>query len=154
MAIGDVYVSPATGLIISGQRNFYSDSVSPSRIIDLNGNILAPGLIDAQINGAYSIDFSELDTSDPRCEERYLKNLDIVACKIVETGCTSFVPTIITQKEELYAKVSVANGRADPSCSAYSHRAHLGEARTRWATMQKGRSCILQSVVPTHRPCS
>ena len=39
-------------------------------------------------------------------EQRYLRGLDKVAKRILETGCTSFVPTIITQKEELYAKVS------------------------------------------------
>ena len=53
------------------------------------------------------MDFSELNLEDPDDgEDRYLKGLDKVAGKIVETGCTSFVPTIITQKEELYQKVS------------------------------------------------
>jgi len=103
---GDLYVSSSTGLIVSGQKSFFSHESSPAKTIDLAGNILAPGLIDAQINGAYSIDFSELDTSDPGCETTYLNNLATVARKIVETGCTSFVPTIITQKEELYAKVN------------------------------------------------
>jgi len=107
MAKGDLYVSSSTGLIISGQQSFFSDIASPGQVIDLKGNILAPGLIDAQINGAYSIDFSELDTLDPQCEQRYLDNVVTVARKIVETGCTSFVPTIITQKEELYSRVSL-----------------------------------------------
>jgi N-acetylglucosamine-6-phosphate deacetylase len=60
-----------------------------------------------QINGAYGIDFSELNVDEPDGgESSYLAGLDHVAKRIVETGCTSFVPTIITQKEELYAKVT------------------------------------------------
>jgi len=38
-------------------------------------------------------------------EARYIARLEKVARRIVETGCTSLVPTIITQKEELYSKV-------------------------------------------------
>jgi len=55
------------------------------------------------------VDFSELDLSDPECEEKYIAGLERVARRIVETGCTSFVPTIITQKEELYAKVGLSS---------------------------------------------
>lgn len=102
---GDLYVNQATGVIVAGQENFYSTGLSPSRVIDLDGGILSPGLIDVQINGAYGVDFSDLDMS-PGGDEKYLAGLDRVAERIVETGTTSLVPTIITQKEELYAKVS------------------------------------------------
>lgn len=92
---------------MSGQQSFYDSSSSPSRIIDLGGNILSPGLIDVQINGAYGVDFSELNVEDPDGGEgAFVEGLEVVARRIVETGCTSFVPTIITQKEELYSKVS------------------------------------------------
>jgi N-acetylglucosamine-6-phosphate deacetylase len=75
------------------------------RTIDLDGGILSPGLIDVQINGAYGVDFSELEPT-PEGEAAYLAGLDKVSARIVETGTTAYVPTIITQKEELYAKVS------------------------------------------------
>ena len=102
----DLYVSPSTHLIVSPQKHFYTSHLSPYRNIDLGGNLLSPGLIDVQINGAYGVDFSELNTEDvDGGEKRYLDGLDKVAKRIVETGCTSFVPTIITQKEELYSKV-------------------------------------------------
>jgi N-acetylglucosamine-6-phosphate deacetylase len=39
-------------------------------------------------------------------EGDYVAGLQKVAKRIVVTGCTSFVPTVITQKEELYSKVS------------------------------------------------
>lgn len=104
----DLYVSSTSGLILSGQQNFYDSSSSPTRIVDLGGNILCPGLIDVQINGAYGVDFSELSVDDPDGgESAFVEGLQVVARRIVETGCTSFVPTIITQKEELYAKVSL-----------------------------------------------
>lgn len=100
----DLFVSPTLGKIVSGQETFFSARLQPARTIDLDGGLLAPGLIDVQINGAYGVDFSELDIA-PGGEDVYLAGLDKVAERIVETGTTSFVPTIITQKEELYAKV-------------------------------------------------
>ncbi|KAK4689142.1 N-acetylglucosamine-6-phosphate deacetylase, partial [Tremellales sp. Uapishka_1] len=104
--IGDLYISKATGKIISGQSEFFSTLQSPSRVVDLKGKLLSPGLIDVQINGAYGVDFSELDiTSLDGGEGAYIRGLEKVARKIVETGCTSFVPTIITQRFELYAKL-------------------------------------------------
>ncbi len=67
-------------------------------VIDLGGNILSPGLIDIQINGAYNFDFSVYEGDD----EAYLAGLDMVARRIVETGVTSLLPTIITQSANLY----------------------------------------------------
>lgn len=107
---GDLYVSQSTGAIIAGQDNFFSTGLRPSRTIDLDGGILSPGLIDVQINGAYGVDFSDLELS-PDGDEKYLAGLDKVAAHIVETGTTALVPTIITQKEELYAKVSCGVAR-------------------------------------------
>lgn len=103
---GDLYVSTASGLILSGQQNFYDSALAPSKTVDLGGKILSPGFIDVQINGAYGVDFSELETGDnDGGDERYEQGLKLVMKRIVETGCTSFVPTIITQKEELYSKL-------------------------------------------------
>jgi len=121
----DLYVSPSLGTIVSGQVSYFTNQIGPIRTIDLDGGILSPGLIDVQINGAYGVDFSELDPA-PGGEDTYLAGLDKVSKRIVETGTTSYVPTIITQKEELYAKVSppsrdlanVAQENADFYCSA------------------------------------
>lgn len=103
----DLYISPTTHRIVSPQSHFYTSHLLPSRTIDLGGNLLSPGLIDVQINGAYGVDFSELDLEDEDGgESRYGQGLETVARRIVETGCTSFVPTIITQEEDLYSKVT------------------------------------------------
>ncbi|KAI0919327.1 hypothetical protein AcV5_002278 [Taiwanofungus camphoratus] len=57
--------------------------------------------MDIQINGAYGFDFSVYDGDD----EAYRQGMKTVAEKIVETGVTSLVPTIITQERSLYPKI-------------------------------------------------
>ena len=44
--------------------------------------------------------------NDPDAERKYTEGLDEVARRLVEMGTTSFVPTVITQEERLYRKVS------------------------------------------------
>lgn len=73
----------------------------------MQGNLLSPGLIDIQINGAWRVDFSELDVqAGEEGEKKYIKGLERVARRLAQYGTTSFVPTIITQHQELYSKVS------------------------------------------------
>jgi N-acetylglucosamine-6-phosphate deacetylase len=55
----------------------------------MEGNIVSPGFIDAQINGAYGFDFSVYE-GDP---DAYRRGLNTIAEKIVETGVTSYVPS-------------------------------------------------------------
>lgn len=115
---GDLYVNQRTGKIVSGQSFFFSDRSQPARVIDLHGQILSPGLIDVQINGAYGIDFSELDDG-PTGDTRYVAGLEHVCARIVETGTTALVPTIITQKEELYARLLALLAPRSPKGSAH-----------------------------------
>ena len=51
------------------------------------GNIVSPGFIDTQINGAYGFDFSVYEGDS----DAYRRGLSTVAEKIVETGVTSYV---------------------------------------------------------------
>ncbi|KAF5368425.1 hypothetical protein D9758_002214 [Tetrapyrgos nigripes] len=67
----------------------------------VDAQAFSPGLIDIQINGGYGFDFSVFDGD----EEAYKKGMELVAEKIVETGVTSLVPTIITQEKSLYPKL-------------------------------------------------
>ncbi|ORY85960.1 hypothetical protein BCR35DRAFT_277635 [Leucosporidium creatinivorum] len=97
----DLFIDTDSGKIISGQAHFFSTRQPVDRTIHLQGNILAPGYIDAQINGAFGVDFSSIDEGDAT----YLKRLNEVSRRIVETGTTSYVPTIITQRKELYQKL-------------------------------------------------
>ncbi|WVQ77016.1 N-acetylglucosamine-6-phosphate deacetylase [Cryptococcus sp. DSM 104548] len=99
----DLYISSRSGKIISGQAAFYDHGAS-CRTVDLQGNILSPGHIDIQINGAFGIDFSEL-APGAAGEQVYVDGLQTVARRLVRYGTTSFVPTIITQNRALYAKL-------------------------------------------------
>jgi N-acetylglucosamine-6-phosphate deacetylase len=54
--------------------------------VELPGGVLAPGLVDAQINGGFGVDFADAD------DEQWAH----VAHALPGTGVTSFVPTVIT----------------------------------------------------------
>jgi N-acetylglucosamine-6-phosphate deacetylase len=55
----------------------------------MEGNIISPGFIDTQINGAYGFDFSVYEGNP----DTYWRGLNTIAEKIVETGVTSYVPS-------------------------------------------------------------
>ncbi len=85
-------------------RSSQSHTGTPeSDTIDLAGQILAPGLIDVQINGAFGVDFSAYDGD----ETAYRAGVAKVARGLVQTGVTAFVPTII---------VGVPTHRTDCGC--------------------------------------
>ena len=58
----------------------------PDTVINMAGNIVSPGFIDSQINGAYGFDFSVYEGDS----DAYRRGLSTVAEKIVETGVTSY----------------------------------------------------------------
>ncbi|ESK97362.1 n-acetylglucosamine-6-phosphate deacetylase [Moniliophthora roreri MCA 2997] len=97
----DLWIDERRGVILNAQKTFFLRKQRPDTIIDLGGNILSPGLIDIQINGAYGFDFSVFDGD----EAAYRQGLRRVAENIVETGVTSLVPTIVTQERSLYPKL-------------------------------------------------
>ncbi|KAJ6497656.1 carbohydrate esterase family 9 protein [Mycena sanguinolenta] len=101
LAKKDLWIDERRGVILDAQLTFFERRERPDRIIDLKGHILSPGLIDIQINGAYGFDFSVYDGDDAA----YREGMKLVAEKIVETGVTSLVPTIITQEKSLYPKI-------------------------------------------------
>lgn len=61
----------------------------------LNGAILAPGFIDVQLNGCGGVQFN--DTA----EAVSVKTLEIMQQANERSGCTSYLPTLITSSEEL-----------------------------------------------------
>lgn len=54
----------------------------------------SPGFIDIQINGGYGFDFSVCEGDD----QKYRDGLKLVAERIIETGVTALVPTIIVRE--------------------------------------------------------
>ncbi|KAK7407938.1 N-acetyl-glucosamine-6-phosphate deacetylase [Neonectria punicea] len=97
---GDLWVSSLSGKIIDSQASFYDELVLPDKTIDLGGRILSPGLIECQLNGAFGFNFSTLleDMTE------YGKRLHEVNRLMVQTGVTSYIPTITSQRPEMYQK--------------------------------------------------
>src|SRR5207249_4370954 len=54
-----------------------------------------------QINGAFGVDFAEWNEN----LEEYKENLTKVAKGLLKYGCTSFLPTLISSKPEIYRKI-------------------------------------------------
>jgi N-acetylglucosamine-6-phosphate deacetylase len=68
----------------------------------LTGGVLAPGLVDMQINGAFGVDFAAADDGD----------WHTVARTLPSTGATAYVPTLITAPlDDLAAGLRSYRGR-------------------------------------------
>ncbi|KAI1343011.1 N-acetylglucosamine-6-phosphate deacetylase [Xylariaceae sp. FL0016] len=93
----DLWVNSVTGKIIRSQAAFYDDYVLPDEVINLGGRILSPGLIECQLNGAFGFNFSTL--LEPAT---YSKKIKEVNRQLVKTGVTSYLPTITSQRSEIY----------------------------------------------------
>lgn len=96
----DVWVSSVTGKVIRSQTAFYDEFIMPDEVVDLGGRILSPGFIECQLNGAYGFNFS---TDNDMAQ--YGKQLRDLNKKLVQTGVTSYIPTVTSQSRSLYKKV-------------------------------------------------
>ncbi|KAI0888471.1 carbohydrate esterase family 9 protein [Annulohypoxylon maeteangense] len=95
----DLWVNSITGKIIRSQAAFYDDFILPDEVVNLGGRILSPGLIESQLNGAFGFNFSTL--LEPAVYAKKVKELNK---QMVKTGVTSYVPTITSQRSELYKR--------------------------------------------------
>jgi N-acetylglucosamine-6-phosphate deacetylase len=98
----DLWVSSLSGKILNGQQILYEHRVGPEEIVDLSGRILSPGLIDTQLNGAYGFDFSVIPEEGTVA---YSKGVLRVNRSLVATGVTSYLPTLTSQRSEVYREV-------------------------------------------------
>jgi N-acetylglucosamine-6-phosphate deacetylase len=121
----DLWISSRSGKILDGQECFYTHRTAPDRVINLGGRILSPGLIDVQVNGAFGFDFSVA----PDSMADYAKGLIKVNKGLIKTGITSYTPTIVSQRAEVYHKVlpylGPSGNRRLPFEGAESLGAHL-----------------------------
>lgn len=98
-----------SAVIVDGRRITeiiaVSDVAKGMEVRDLKGSILAPGFIDLQLNGCGGRMFND-DIS--------VETLDVMAEAILPTGCTSFLPTLVSTNDEamLQALKVVRNYRA------------------------------------------
>ncbi len=97
----DLWISSSTGRVVASQASFFDARIVPDRTIDLAGRIVSPGFIDCQLNGAFGFNFSTVFAD----MAQYAKRLRELNRKLIETGVTSYLPTITSQRGELYHKV-------------------------------------------------
>ena len=97
----DLWVSSKTGKIVRSQEVFYTQHAVPDATVNLGGRIISPGLIDVQLNGAFGFDFSAIP-DDP---SSYGKAIRLVNRSLIRTGVTSYLPTLTSQRKDLYRVV-------------------------------------------------
>jgi N-acetylglucosamine-6-phosphate deacetylase len=119
---GDLWISSITGKILHSQEVFYEYHVVPDEVIDLKGKILAPGFIDVQLNGAFGFDFSTV----PEDMATYQKGLANLNKQLIQTGVTSYLPTLPSQKSEVYHQTLPYLGPSGSSRNASQGSESLG----------------------------
>ena len=72
------------------------------QVIDCNNQIISPGFVDIQLNGAYGVDFSNADAST---QGLAVDDIFEVAQKLLATGVTSFCPTMVSSSQETYQRI-------------------------------------------------
>ncbi|KAL2814750.1 hypothetical protein BJX63DRAFT_190232 [Aspergillus granulosus] len=97
----DVWIDATSGKILRDQEAFYGRHLSPDEVVDLGGRILAPGLIDCQLNGAQGFDFSVPQAS----KAAYDEGLRRVNKGLARTGVTSYLPTVVSSTAAVYQQV-------------------------------------------------
>ncbi|KAK1066837.1 N-acetyl-glucosamine-6-phosphate deacetylase [Friedmanniomyces endolithicus] len=98
----DLWISSFTGKILHSQQVFYEHHAIPDETIDLQGKILCPGFIDVQFNGAFGFDFSTIPADAEGGMATYEKGLRGLNRRLVRTGVTSYLPTLPSQRPEVY----------------------------------------------------
>ncbi|KAF8756718.1 Amidohydrolase family [Rhizoctonia solani] len=129
----DLWIDSELGLILDAQHTFFAARTRPSRVVDLHGAILAPGLLDIQINGAFGFDFSiynnnegipDTPEEESRADKDYLDSLVRVADRITETGVTGF--NVQIGPDHCYAaKGNLPQAAVSVSSQDTPHGAHL-----------------------------
>ncbi|CAG7717201.1 unnamed protein product [Allacma fusca] len=85
------------GKIIDPEKLFFRERKLPDKVIDCGGALISPGFIDVQLNGGFGVDFSfDIDTIGEALEK--------VAQGILAHGVTSFCPTLVSSRKEVYDK--------------------------------------------------
>ncbi|KAK4195409.1 hypothetical protein QBC40DRAFT_289145 [Triangularia verruculosa] len=112
----DFWINTTTG-------NISSPKPAADAVRDLGGCIIAPGLIDLQVNGAIGFNFSNVENIG-----EYAEGLAAVNKWLATTGVTSYLPTITSQKNEVYHKAIpflAPTSRGHPDLGASVLGAHL-----------------------------
>ncbi|KAF9127538.1 putative N-acetylglucosamine-6-phosphate deacetylase [Mortierella sp. 14UC] len=88
------------GKIIDPHKFFWYQKRLPDEVLDAEGLLVSPGFIEAQINGAFGVDFSV-----PSDQETYERGLTKVSRGLLKYGTTSYCPTIVSSSAAVYQQV-------------------------------------------------
>jgi len=97
------------GSLVSGERFVVShetgtisrsDAPVTGAVVDLQGQILAPGFVELQTNGLRGFHFTHFEE-----RQSYKRQLDEVAHYLPQTGVTAFYATIPTVHSDQFKKV-------------------------------------------------
>lgn len=100
------------GRIATIRRGHTRDGDLPETVID--AHIVSPGLIDLQVNGAFGREANE----NPH-------DMDDISARLVSTGCTAWLPTIVTAPAAFYPPVFEGWTRHNPDAGAVPLGFHL-----------------------------
>ncbi|KAL3781269.1 hypothetical protein HJC23_012819 [Cyclotella cryptica] len=103
---GSITVDPESGLIVeisldadeAGEEKHEEALLQIFGSIDCKGQIVSPGFIDIQLNGAYGVDFSNAQGLN-------IEDVLLVARRLLASGVTSFCPTMVSSSRETYRRV-------------------------------------------------
>jgi N-acetylglucosamine-6-phosphate deacetylase len=91
----------------------FGNETTPSTItttcVDCLGQILSPGFIDVQLNGAFGVDFLCIGKDENALAAKDVLN---VAQRLVATGTTSFCPTMVSSSSATYRSAIKTIGKA------------------------------------------
>ena len=100
------------GRIARIQRGLLPDGDLPATVID--ADIVSPGLIDLQVNGAFGAEISH----DPG-------DIDRISRGILDHGVTAWLPTVVTAPADFYPPIFEMWGRVDRNAGAIPLGLHL-----------------------------
>jgi N-acetylglucosamine-6-phosphate deacetylase len=86
------------GVILNPRVVFFDEKTQADVQIDCEDLIIAPGLIDVQLNGGFGKDFTNQT-------DQISHNLDYVSTRLLEYGVTAYCPTIVSSDKSTYQKL-------------------------------------------------
>ncbi|MCO5219316.1 MAG: N-acetylglucosamine-6-phosphate deacetylase [Thermomicrobiales bacterium] len=116
-AVVGTHTAPSTivvedGIIRSIERSLVSNGNLPDIVID--ADLISPGLIDLQVNGAYGAEV----TPNPA-------DIDLISERFLETGVTAWLPTVVTSAAAAYPPFFEAWSKHNPNAGAVPLGYHL-----------------------------
>lgn len=104
LVAGDLWMQG--GAIVDPQARFWQRRrAAADHRIDCQGMLLAPGMIDVMLHGAFGVDFSSLGEAGAAAEAEAAAALALVRRRLPELGVTTFCPAVRASSPEASARL-------------------------------------------------